>query len=86
MRYFAATEVTDGSFTTAVRLEEIQAELALAGADDASLEIVSGVLVGIGFSIEAETIERAATRAGEILWATSLERVGLLEIAVLATA
>jgi hypothetical protein len=56
------------------------------GADDVSLEIVSGVLVGIGFSIDAETIERAATRAGEILWATSLERVGQLEIAVPVTA
>ncbi len=86
MRYFAATEVTDGSFTTAVRLEEIQAELAHAGADDVSLEIVSGVLVGIGFSIDAETTAGAETRAGEILWATSLERVGLLEIAVPTTA
>ena len=86
MRYYAATEVTDGSFTTALRLEEIQAELTLAGADDVSLEIVSGVLVGIGFSIDAETIARAETRAEEILWATSLERVGLLEIAVPTTA
>ena len=86
MRYFAETEVTDGSFTTAARLEEIQAELALAGADDASLEIVSGVLVGIVFSIDAETTARAETRAEEILWATSLERVGRLKIAVPAPA
>ena len=81
-----ATDVTDGSFTTVARLEEIQAELALAGADDVSFEIVSGVLVGISFSIDAQTIAGAETRAEEILWATSLERVGLFEIAVPATA
>jgi len=50
------------------------------------LKIVSGVLVGIGFSIEAETVDRAGTRVDEILWASSLERVGPLEIAVPATA
>jgi hypothetical protein len=49
------------------------------------LEIVSGVVVSIGFSIEAETVDRAATRAEEILWATSLDRVGPLEIAEPAT-
>lgn len=85
MRYHAVTEITDGSFTTASRVEEIQTELVSAGADDVSLEIVSGVLVGIGFSIDADTIDRAGTRVEEILWATSLVRVGLLEIAVLAT-
>jgi hypothetical protein len=50
-----------------------------------SLEIVSGVLVGIGFSIDAVTIEKAGKRAEEVLWATSLERVGPLEIAAPAT-
>jgi hypothetical protein len=45
------------------------------------LEIVSGVLVGIGFSIDAVTTEKAGLRAEEVLWATSLERVGPLEIA-----
>ena len=82
MRYYAVTEVADDSFTTTKRLEEIQAELGLAGADDVSLEIVSGVLVGIGFSIEAETVDRAGTRVEEILWAASLQRAGPVEIAV----
>ena len=82
MRYYAVTEVADDSFATTKRLEEIQAELVSAGTDDVSLEIVSGVLVGIGFSIEAETVDRAATRVEEILWATSLQRVGPLEIIV----
>ena len=63
MRFYAVAEVADDSFTTTTRLEEIQAELGSAGADDVSLEIVSGVLVGIGFSIEAETVDRAGTRA-----------------------
>jgi hypothetical protein len=86
MRFYAVAEVADDSFTTTTRLEEIQAELGSTGAGDVSLEIVSGVLVGIGFSIEAETVDRAATRAEEILWATSLQRVGPLEIAVPAIA
>jgi hypothetical protein len=82
MRYYAMTEVADDSFTTTTtRLEEIRAELGSAGADEVSLEIVSGVLVGIGFSIEAETVNRARTRVEEILWAISLQRVGSVEIA-----
>lgn len=44
------------------------------------------MLVGVGFSIDAETIAKAEKRAEEIVWATRLERVGLLEIAVPATA
>jgi hypothetical protein len=86
MRYYAVTEVAGDSFATTRRLEEIQAGLGSAGADDVSLKIVSGVLVGIGFSIEAETVDRAGTRVDEILWASSLERVGRLDIAVPATA
>ncbi|MGZ6563167.1 MAG: hypothetical protein ACXVH3_25735 [Solirubrobacteraceae bacterium] len=86
MRFYAVTGVAGGSFATRKHLEEIEAELAAAGADDVSLEIVSGVLVGIGFSIDAETVDRAGTRAEEVLWATSLERVGPLEIAAPATA
>ena len=74
-----------GSFATAKRLAAIEAELAAAGADDVSLEIVSGVLVGIGFSVDAETVEKARKRAEEVLWASSLERVGPLEIAVPST-
>ena len=85
MRFYAVSEVAGGSFATVTRLAEIEAELAAAGADDVSLEIVSGVLVGIGFSIDAVTIEKAGKRAEEVLWATSLERVGPLEIAAPAT-
>ena len=85
VRFHAVTEVAGGSFATATRLAQIEAELAAAGADDVSLEIVSGVLVGIGFSIDAVTIEKAGMRAEEVLWATSLERVGPLEIATPAT-
>lgn len=85
MRYYAVTGVASGSFATGKRLAEIEAGLAAAGADDVSLEIVSGVIVGIAFSIDAATVEKAGTRAEEVLWATSLERVGLLEIAVPAT-
>ena len=85
MRFHAVTEVAGGSFATATRLAQIEAELAEAGAGDVSLEIVSGVLVGIGFSIDAVTIEKAGMRAEEVLWATSLERVGPLEIAAPAT-
>jgi hypothetical protein len=81
VRFHAATEVAGVSFATATRLAQIEAELAKAGADDVSLEIVSGVLVSIGFSIDAVTIEKAGQRAEEVLWATSLERVGPLEIA-----
>ncbi len=86
MRYDVVTEVAGGSFATKTRLAEIEADLAAAGAHDLSMEIVSGVLVGIGFSIDAETVDKAGTRADEILWATSLERVGLLKIGALATA
>ena len=85
MRFYAVTEVAGGGFAMGKHLAEIEAELAAAGADDVSLEIVSGVLVGIGFSIDAETVDKAGTRAEEVLWATSLERVGPLEIAVPAT-
>ena len=60
----------------------IGAELAAAGADDVSLEIVSGVLVGIGFSVDVETVEQAGKRAEEVLWVSSLEHVGRFEIAV----
>jgi hypothetical protein len=81
VHFHATTEVTGGSFATATRLAQIEAELAEAGAADVSLEIVSGVLVGIGFSIDAVTTEKAGLRAEEVLWATSLERVGPLEIA-----
>jgi hypothetical protein len=79
------TEVAGGSFATATRLAAIEAELAAAGADDVSLEIVSGVLVGIGFSVDVETVEQAGKRAEEVLWVSSLERVGPLEIAVPST-
>lgn len=85
MRFHAVTEVAGVSFATATRLAQIETELANAGADDVSLEIVSGVLVAIGFSIDAVTIEKAGKRAEEVLWATSLERVGPLEIAAPAT-
>lgn len=83
--YYVATGVAGASFATRNRLAEIEAGLARAGADNVSLEIVSGVLVSIGFSIDADTVDKAATRAEEILWATSLERVGPLEIAEPAT-
>jgi hypothetical protein len=76
VRFHAVTEVAGVSFATAARLVQVEAELAKAGADDVSLEIVSGVLVGIGFCIDAVTIEIAGKRAEEVLWATSLERVG----------
>ena len=85
MRYYVVTGVAGASFATASRLTEIEAELAAFGAHDVTLEIVSGVLVSIGFSIEAETFEKARIRAEEVVWATSLERVGLLEIAEPAT-
>ena len=85
MRFHAVTEVAGGSFATTTRLAQIEGELAEAGAGDVSLEIVSGVLVGIGFSIDAATAEKAGMRAEEVLWATSLERVGTLEIAAPAT-
>jgi hypothetical protein len=83
--YYVATGVAGASFATRNRLAEIEAGLAAAGAENVCFEIVSGILVSIGFSIEAETVDRAATRAEEILWATSLERVGPLEIAEPAT-
>ena len=85
VRFHAATGVAGGGFATGRHLAEIEAELAAAGAEDVSMEIVSGVLVGIGFSIGAETVDKAGTRAEEVLWAASLERVGPLEIAVPAT-
>jgi hypothetical protein len=84
VRYHAATEISDGRFATAARREEVHAELASAGAGDILLEILSGVLVGIRFSIDVYAAARAATRVEEILWATSLVRVGPLEIADLA--
>ena len=86
MRYYVVTGVAGASFATGKRLAEIEAGLAAAGADDVSLEIVSGVLVRIGFSIDVDTVDKAGTRAEEVIWATSLERVGPLEIAVPATA
>jgi 6-phosphogluconate dehydrogenase (decarboxylating) len=85
VRYHASTEIADARFTSAARLEEIEAELVSAGAADVSFEIVSGVLVGVGFSIKADTIDRAWTRVEEILWAASLERVGPLDIAELGS-
>ena len=86
VRHEVVTGVAGGNFATKARLAEIEADLAAVGAHDLSLEIVSGVLVGIGFSIDAEDVDSAGTRAEEILWATSLERVGPLKIAALATA
>ena len=82
VRCYVVTEVAGGSFATATRFAAMEAEL---GADDVSLEIVSGVLVGIGFSVDVETVEQAGKRAEEVLWVSSLERVGPLEIAVPST-
>jgi hypothetical protein len=83
--YYATTGVAGGGFATGKRLAQIKAELAAAGVDDVSLEIVSGVLVGVGFSIDAETVEQAEERGEEALRASSLERVGPLKMAVPAT-
>ena len=81
MRYYAVTGVAGSGFATAKLLTAIRAELVAAGATDVNLEIVSGVVVGVGFCFDAETVERATERARQMLWATSLERVGQLEIA-----
>ena len=85
VRYYVVTGVAGGNLATGERLAATETAFAAAGAEDLSLEIVSGVLVGIGFSIDAESVEEAGRRAAEVLWAALLERVGLLEIAVPAT-
>ena len=66
-----------GSFARGNVLAAVQDDLAAAGVDDVSFEIVSGVLVGVGFVVEAESAEDAERLACEAMWATSLERVGL---------
>ena len=81
MRYYAVTGVAGSGFATAKLLTAIRADLVSAGATDVNLEIVSGVVVGVGFAFDAETADEADERAREMLWATSLERVGQLEIA-----
>ncbi len=81
VRYYATTGVAGSGFATAKLLTAIRADLVAAGATDVNLEIVSGVVVGVGFAFDAETPDQADERARQILWATSLERVGQLEIA-----
>lgn len=69
MRYYVVTGVVAGAaFASGKRLAGIEAGLTAAGADDISLEIVSGVLVRIGFSIDADTVDKAGTRADEVIW------------------
>ena len=81
VRYYAVTGVAGSGFATAKLLTAVQAKLVAAGATDVNLEIVSGVVVGVGFAFDAETVEGARERAQQMLWATSLDRVGQLEIA-----
>lgn len=81
VRYYAVTEVAGGGFATAKLITAIRADLVAAGATDVNLEIVSGVVVGVGFTFDAETVEKAGERAQQMLWETSLERLGQLEIA-----
>ena len=79
--FYAVTGVAGGGFATAKLLAAVRADLVAAGATEVDLEIVSGVVVGVGFAFDAETVEQADARARQMLWATSLERVGQLEIA-----
>ena len=77
VRYDVVSGVAGGSFARGTVLVSVQDDLAAAGVEDVSFEIVSGVLVGVGFVVEAESIEDAERLACEVMWATSLERVGL---------
>jgi hypothetical protein len=77
VRYDVVSGVAGGSFVRGTVLASVQDDLAAAGVEDVSFEIVSGVLVGVGFVVEAESIEDAERLACEVMWATSLERVGL---------
>ena len=81
MRYHAVTEVAGSGFSTATLLAAIQADLVAAGATDVNLEIVSGILVGVGFALDAETVEQAYEQAQQMLLEITLEHVGQLEIA-----
>ena len=81
MLFYAVTGVAGGGFATGKRLAAVRADLVAAGAAEVDLEIVSGVVVGVGFAFAAETVEQAGERARQMLWVTSLERVGQLEIA-----
>ena len=80
MRYYAVTGVAGSGFATTKLLTAIRADLVAVGAIDVNLEIVSGVVVGVGFAFDAETAEQASERARQMLWATSLERVGQPEM------
>ena len=79
--FYAVTGVAGGGFATTKLLAAIRADLVAAGGTDVKLEIISGVVVGLRFAFDAETVEQADERARQMLWATSLERVGQLEIA-----
>jgi hypothetical protein len=80
MRYYVASGVAGGSFARSNLIAEVQDDLAAAGADDVSFEIVSGVLVGVVFALEADSAEDAERVACEMMWTTSLERVGQLVV------
>jgi hypothetical protein len=46
-----------------------------------NLEIVSGIVVGVAFTFEADSVEQAGERARQMLWTTSLDSVGRLDVA-----
>ena len=79
--YCVVTEVAGGGFATEKLLTAIRDSLGAAGATDVTLEIVSGIVVGVGFAFDAESVEQAGEQARQMLWATSLDCVGRLEIA-----
>jgi hypothetical protein len=83
MRYWLTSGVAGGSFARGDLIAAVQGDLEAAGADDVSFEIISGVVVGVGFTLEAESAEEAERLACEMLWVTSLERVGLLSVSEL---
>ena len=84
VRYYVAIGVAGGSFARASPIAAARDELLAAGATEVSFEVVSGVLVSVGFAVEAESADDAELLACELLWATSLERVGPVAVAELA--
>ena len=79
--YYAVTGVAGGGFATEKLRTAIRDGLAAVGATDVNLEIVSGIVVGVGFAFEADSVDQAGERARQMLWTTSLDCVGRLEIA-----
>jgi hypothetical protein len=83
VRYYVASGVAGGNFARGNLIAGVQDHLEAVGAEDVSFEIVSGVLVGVGFALEAKNADAAVQLAREILWTTSFELVGLLSVSEL---